>query len=147
MDVKAKSLEGYQVEIQSGNHTWISDEPLGVGLGQDRGPSPYGLLLGALAACKLITVRMYADRKGWTLEDVEIKLKHEKIRVGDGDEFESPVGSLVDSIETEVSFKGDLTPEQVERLAEISNRCPVHRTLISETRIHSVQEIRENPGG
>ena len=147
MEVKARSLQDYQVQIQVGQHEWISDEPVGVGKGQDRGPNPTSLMLGALAACKLITVRMYADRKGWALEDVEIRLKHQKIRAEEDKEFQSPPEMKVDLIETEIEFYGDLSQEQKERLAEISNRCPVHRTFTSETIIRSRLGLTQDVGG
>jgi putative redox protein len=136
MGVEARSIGGYQVEITAGRHRWVADEPVAAG-GEDAGPNPYDLLLGALAACKLITVQMYAQRKGWPLAGVEIKLSRHKIHARDCEDCESDPEAKVDIIESELSFQGDLTSEQIERMAQIADRCPVHRTLTSETKIRS----------
>jgi putative redox protein len=138
MSVHALSRAGYQVEINARRHTFLADEPPGVG--SDSGPSPYELLLGALAACKLITVQMYAERKGWPLEGVEIELSTHKIHARDCEDCENDPQAKVDIIETSLRFSGELSDDQLERLAEIADRCPVHRTLTSETRIRSKRE-------
>jgi putative redox protein len=135
MKVTARSLTGYQVELTAGNHRFIADES--VGDGDDAGPDPYGLLLAALGACKVMTVQMYARRKKWPLEDVEVKLSTRKVHARDCEDCESDPNARVDIIETELSFQGDLTPEQIGRLADIANRCPVHRTLTTETKIRT----------
>ncbi len=134
MRVIAKSIKQYQVAITARGHSWTADEPPSAG-GDDMGPNPYDLLLGSLAACKLITVQMYAQRKGWPLDGMEIRLDTRKIHARDCEDCESEPAALIDLIEGEISFAGDLSPEQLERLHEISNRCPVHRTLTSETKI------------
>jgi putative redox protein len=136
MPIEAKSLTGYQVEIKAGRHKILSDEPVGVG--DDAGPTPYELLLSSLAACKIMTVRMYAERKGWSLDSVEIKLDIDKTHSRDCEDCDSDPNALVDIIYSEAHFEGDLTEEQIDRLAEIADRCPVHRTLLSETKIRSV---------
>ncbi len=136
MKVSARSLKNYQVEIAVGNHVYRSDEPIPDG-GDDTGPNPYALLLGALGACKIITVRMYAQRKGWPLEDVAVDLSTYKIHAKDCEDCESDPNAKVDIVECEIKFKGDLTPEQIQRLKEISERCPVHRTMTSETKIRT----------
>ena len=135
MTVKAKSLTGYQVEIEAGRHKILADEPVGVG--DDAGPTPYELLLSSLAACKIMTVQMYAERKGWSLDSVEMSLDIDKSHARDCEDCESDPSALVDIIRTEVKFKGDLSEAQIDRLAEIADRCPVHRTLLSETKIRS----------
>jgi putative redox protein len=135
MAVTARSLENYQVEINAGIHTYNADEPISAG-GDDTAPNPYDLLLGGLAACKIITVQMYAKRKGWQVDSIELTLSHGKIDAADCEDCDSEKGK-VDEIKAEISFKGDLTPEQIARLGEISNRCPVHRTLSSETKIRT----------
>jgi putative redox protein len=135
MKIKAKSIQNLQVEIQAGNHTFLADEPLGVG--DDAGPDPYGLLLGALAACKVMTLFMYARRKKWPLEQVEIELDIRKIHARDCEGCDGDPNARVDLIETDLVFTGDLTPEQVARLAEISERCPVHRTLTGNIQIQT----------
>ena len=134
MVIIAHSIQNYQVEIKARDHLWMADEPLEA-RGDDSGPNPYELLLGALAACKIITVQMYAQRKKWPLTGIKIQLTNRRIHARDCDDCESQPNTLIDLIEGEISFEGDLTSEQLSRLHEISNRCPVHRTLLSETKI------------
>ena len=135
MRITAQSSTNVQVQIKSGRHDIITDEPLGIG--DDAGPDPYSLLLSSLAACTIMTVRMYAKRKNWPLEDVQLSLSTHKVHAKDCEDCESNPNAKVDIIECQISFQGDLTPEQLQRLTEISERCPVHRTLISETKIHT----------
>lgn len=135
MKVTARNTHNVQVEIEAGRHTFVADEPLGVG--DDAGPDPYALLLSALGACKVMTVLMYARRKGWPLEKVEVELQIYKIHARDCEDCESDPNARVDIIETGLLFSGDLSPEQVQRLEEISERCPVHRTLTGEVKIRT----------
>ena len=135
MSIQARSVAGYQVEITAGKHKFLSDEPIGVC--DDTGPNPYDLLLASLASCKIITVQMYARRKSWPLEGVDVVLSTQKIHARDCEDCETRVDAYVDIIETEVTFRGDLSAEQRERLSQIIDRCPVHRTLTSETKIRS----------
>ena len=129
MSITARSRSRYQVEIQAGNHQFISDEPAGVG--DDAGPNPFDLLLSSLASCTIITLQMYAGRKQWPLEGVEVKLDIRSVEelAPDGNKHRSSV------IEMDLSFDGPLSMEQVERLNEISTRCPIHRTLTGEVKI------------
>jgi putative redox protein len=90
-----------------------------------------------LGACKVITVQMYARKKGWPLEGVEVSLSTYKVHAKDCEDCESDPNAKIDVIECEIGFQGELSSEQIQRLAEISERCPVHRTLVSETRIHT----------
>ena len=136
MTVTARSLQNLQVEIKASNHQILADEPLRDG-GDDKGPSPYDLLLSSLAACKVMTVHLYARRKQWPVETVTLSLTHEKISASDCDDCQTEGRSKVDIINCEISFEGDLDAEQIQRLAEISNRCPIHRTLTSETKIRT----------
>ena len=136
MAIIARSLENYQVEITDERHIMIADEPESKG-GDDAGPMPYDFLLSALAGCKIITVQMYANRKEWVLGEVKVKLWHEKVLGKDCADCESEGNEKVDIIRSEISFSGDLTKEQIVRLKEISDRCPIHRTLTSETKIYS----------
>lgn len=123
----------YTQSIQAGGHTLTADEPAEAG-GADKGPTPYGLLLSALGACKSMTLRMYADRKEWPLERVSVKLRHRKIHAQDCGDCETKEGKI-DVIECEIALEGGLSEEQRARLMEIADRCPVHRTLMGEIKI------------
>ena len=126
---------GYLQSISIGPHRFLADEPAEVG-GFDAGPNPYELLLAALGACTGMTLRMYANRKGWPLEDIRVRLTHGKTHAEDCLGCETKEGAI-DRIEREISLIGDLTDEQRQRLLEIANKCPVHRTLTSEIRIET----------
>jgi putative redox protein len=110
--------------VRIGPHTLIADEPLDNG-GDDAGPAPHEWLLAGLGACTSITTKMYAVRKGWPLEAVEVSV--------DGATVE---GTFV--FTRHIAFKGELTDEQRVRLLEIANKCPVHKTLSGPIRIDTV---------
>jgi putative redox protein len=135
MDVICRSGQNYQVQINTGTHAFIADEPLDVG--DDAGPNPYDLLLSALGACSVMTIEMYAKRKNWPLESVEITLKTYKIYARDCVDCDSDPGSRVDVIERHISLTGNLSDEQRARLIEIADKCPIHRTLTSEVKIRT----------
>lgn len=118
----------YAVQLKSGDHTWASDEPRDAG-GLDTGPAPYDLLLGALGSCTAITLRMYADRKKWNLEQAEIILTHEKRHAEDCEDCDDDRKRRVDFISRRIHLTGDLSEEEKSRLLQIADRCPVHRTL------------------
>lgn len=124
---------GFANRITTSRHTLRADEPASVG-GTDTGPTPYDLLLASLGACTSMTLRMYAKHKGIALERVAVRLKHEKIHAKDCEECESTEGR-VDRIERELVLTGELTREQRERMLEIADRCPVHRTLVGSKQI------------
>ena len=129
VQVTVRSESGLQQEIVSGRHHLKSDEPTPFGM--DTGPSPYELLLAGLGACTSMTLRMYAERKGFDLGQVTIRLRHLRIHAEDCANCETKVGFL-DRIEREIEFTGRLDEAQRKRLLEIADRCPVHRTLKSE---------------
>lgn len=126
---------GFAQEINVGKHRLEADEPTDVG-GTDTGPSPYAFLLAALGSCTSMTLRMYADRKGWPLERVTVHLRHEKIHARDCEDCETRVGRI-DQIERRIEIEGALDDEQRARLLEVADKCPVHRTLSSEVHIAS----------
>ena len=122
----------YTQEIIAGQHRLTADEPRPVG--DDAGPTPYDLLLAGLGACTSMTVRMYADRKGWPLEQVRVALRHSRIHAKDCAECETQQG-MVDHIDRDIELIGDLDDEQREKLLAIAERCPVHRTLTSSVHV------------
>lgn len=105
----------YQTIITSDNHTIIADEPA-IMEGADTGISPYGLLLGSLASCTAITLRMYINRKMWIVDEIGVNV--EMFKTEDGV-----------TIESQLSFKGELTNEQLKRLVTIADACPIHKLL------------------
>jgi putative redox protein len=113
--------------VWAGEHTLIADEPIGLG-GDDTGPGPYELLLAALGACTSMTLLLYARRKQWPLEGVEVRLQHDRSYEKDCAECESGEGHL-DYVRKEIVVAGELDPQQVRRLAEIAEKCPVNQTL------------------
>lgn len=128
--VRVREAGRFAQEVTVGRHTFVVDEPAAVG-GQDAGPTPYDLLLAALGACTSMTLRMYAERKGWPLGGVSVELSHSRIHARDCAECETEHG-LLDRIERQIHLDGPLSEEQHRRLMEIADRCPVHRTLTSE---------------
>jgi uncharacterized OsmC-like protein len=130
MSIVARSAGGLKVEISAGPHLFVSDEPAPVG--EDAGPSPYDLLLAALAACTVITLHMYAQRKGWALHSVETRLSTRKVHAADFETCEDDPNARIDLIERELVLRGELDAEQRARLIEIADRCPVHRSLTGE---------------
>jgi putative redox protein len=123
----------FQNAVSIGPHRLLADEPVAAG-GDDTGPGPYDFLLTALGACKSMTMRLYADRKSWPLERATVTLSHSKIYAKDCAECEAREGML-DHIEVAIGLEGPLDGEQRQRILEIADKCPVHRTLTSEIRI------------
>jgi putative redox protein len=126
---------GLAQEITAGPHRLRADEPREMG-GADSGPTPYGLLLAGLGACTAMTLRLYADRKRWPLEGTEVLLTHDRIHARDCADCETREGML-DRLERRVHLQGPLSEEQRQRLLEIANKCPVHRTLTSEVKVET----------
>ena len=134
-EVVVKYIKNYQQEAKTSQHTIIIDEAKDVG-GDGKGPDPYDLLLSALGGCTSMTIMMYARRKGWPLEGVQVTLHHEKIHASDCEECITEEGKL-DQITKTIFLKGDLTQEQRERLLEIADRCPVNKTITTECHVVS----------
>ncbi len=125
----------FQQSISVGPHRFLADEPVAVG-GLDSGPGPYDLLLSALGACTAMTLRLYAERKKLPLERVSVQLSHAKIHAADCADCETKDGK-VDRIDLTIDLQGALDAEARERLLEIADKCPVHRTLTSEINIRT----------
>jgi uncharacterized OsmC-like protein/fermentation-respiration switch protein FrsA (DUF1100 family) len=129
----------FQQTVSVGPHRLLADEPVSAG-GKDTGPGPYDFLLAGLGACTSMTMRLYADRKSLPLERVTVTLKHSKIYAQDCAECDTKAGML-DQIDRVIAMEGALDAEQRQRLMEIADKCPVHRTLTSE--IHIVTQAAD----
>lgn len=123
-------------------HQLRADEPESVG-GTDTGPGPYDYLLAALGACTNMTIKMYADRKGWTIDRLETRLRHAKVHAEDCADCETR-GGKVDRIERRLLIDGPLDADQKAKLREIADKCPVHRTLHSEISIVTTMDGAES---
>ena len=125
--------EGFFTELFANGHALVADEPAAYG-GTDRGPTPYDYLLAALGACTGMTLQMYARLKKIPLQKAIVRLSHEKIHAKDCAACEAADGKI-DRMEREVELVGDLTDEQRQRMLEIADRCPVHKTLHGEVEV------------
>lgn len=124
--VSITRMERYKTEIKTGtNHQIITDEPLADG-GRDTGGTPMELLAASLASCSSITMRMYADRKEWDLEEVKVTI-----------DFERDGKNKKTTFKKEIEIKGNLDDEQKERIYKIAERCPVHQVIMNEVKIES----------
>ena len=127
---------GFRTDVIAGGHALVADEPASAG-GTDAGPSPYDLLAAALASCTSMTLKMYAAHKKVGLESATVRVRHDRIHARDCEDCETTEGRI-DRFEREIVLTGDPTDEQRERMLEIADRCPVHRTLHAEVKVRSV---------
>jgi putative redox protein len=135
-DAAARTFSGgFRTDLRVGAHSMTADEPASVG-GTDAGPSPYGLLSAALASCTSMTLRMYADFKKLDLRSATTAVTHRKIHAEDCADCENTDGR-VDEFRRVITLAGDLTDDQRERMLEIADRCPVHRTLHGTAKVRS----------
>jgi putative redox protein len=139
-DVTVRSVSNLKNEVIYGlGRTLIVDEPINAG-GEDAGPDPYTLLLGALGSCISMTVTLYARRKQWPLERVTVHLRQNRIHAKDCAECDQSTEGYVHRILRSVEFEGNLSDEQRARLKEIAHKCPVHKTLSSKIMISDLDE-------
>jgi putative redox protein len=131
--VVAGGVTGLTQEILVGVHPLTADEPVSEG-GADAGPSPYEFLLAALGSCTSMTIGMYARRKSWPLIGITVRLRHSKVHARDCADCDADESRL-DRIERDIQLQGKLSAEQREKLLEIADKCPVHRTLTSKIEI------------
>ncbi len=124
MRVQEADADGFLQDVQSGSHHVLADEPVKFG-GTDKGLTPYGLVSAGLGACTSMTIRMYARRKGWPLTNVSVDITHAKEHAADA----ADPGAKVDHFDRTIRLEGDLSDTQREKLLEIADKCPVHRTL------------------
>jgi uncharacterized OsmC-like protein/alpha/beta superfamily hydrolase len=121
------SDDGFSTQMKVGNHYMMADEPTSFG-GNDYGPSPYELVSAGLSACTAMTIQMYAKRKNWNLENVEVHTSYDKIHADDCNECES-TSAKIDTFYREIKLTGNLDGKQLERILKIADKCPVHKTL------------------
>jgi putative redox protein len=133
--VARTSGNGFRTEVRAGDHALIADEPASVG-GTELGPTPYDLLAAALATCTSMTLRMYANHKQLDLESATVRVEHDKIHAKDCEDCESGSGKI-DEFRRRIELQGELSEEQRQRMLEIADRCPVHRTLHGEVKVRS----------
>lgn len=139
--VREADKAGFLTDITSGDgHHLLADEPLAYG-GTNRGLSPYGLLSAGLGACTSMTIRMYARRKGWPLEEISVDVSHDKVHAQDA---ETATGLKIDTWRRRITLTGPLDATQRTRLLEIADKCPVHRTLERSSTV--ITELVEKEG-
>ncbi|WP_396589538.1 alpha/beta fold hydrolase [Allomuricauda sp. R78024] len=125
--------DGFTTQMKVGNHYMIADEPTSYG-GNDFGPSPYELVSAGLSACTVMTIQMYARRKGWPVDNVEVHTSYSKSHAEDCENCESD-NAKIDTFHREIKLTGNLDDKQKARVMQIADKCPVHKTLHSETQI------------
>ncbi len=125
--------EAFTTKMKVGNHYMTADEPTSFG-GNDFGPSPYEYVSAGLAACTAMTIQMYARRRGWDVENVEVHTSYGKQHAIDCEDCEN-AAAKIDTFERDIKLTGPLDEKQKERLLQIANKCPVHKTLHSEVNV------------
>ena len=135
--ITAELTAGTQVTLSNGRHTWLSDEPRPAG-GDDTGPTPYEILVGALAACTCITLALYCRHKGIALKSVTATYEHGRVHADDCKNCGDTKAGYIDRITSHLRIAGEFDEAQRKRLAQIVERCPVHKTLANG--VHMVNE-------
>ena len=132
--VSASLKSGTAVDIRCRRFLWRSDEPAAVG-GADTGPSPYEFLLGSLAACIVITLRLYASHKDIPLSGVDVTLEFDRVHADDCVDCDERADGLIERVQSQITIHGELTAAQRARLTQVAQRCPVHKTLANGVQI------------
>lgn len=138
--IQATTAAGFETALKMGEHVMTADEPVSAG-GTDRGPTPYDLLGAALASCKTMTLRYYANREKLPLESAEATVAHERIHTKDCAECLSE-NAYVHRFVVTIRLTGPLSAGQRAKLLEVAGRCPVAKTLKNE--IVVVDRLEEN---
>jgi len=141
--ITAKLTSGMVVELSNGRHDWRADEPLSAG-GTDAGPNPYELLLGSLAACTCITISWYCQHKKIPLESVSTTYDFSRVHADDCKDCDIPDKGFIEKITSNVHIEGDFDEAQRKRLAQIAQRCPVHKTLAHGVQFEDNASFSEN---
>ena len=134
-EVAVRTRQGFTTEVNAAGHRLVADEPEDQG-GENRGPTPYDLLSAALASCTSMTLRMYADHKKLDLDAVTVRIRHKKIHARDCEDCETGKGRI-DELQRTIELEGSLSSEVRQRMLEIADKCPVHRTLHGEVKVRS----------
>jgi len=125
--------DGFTTQMKVGNHYMIADEPIDVG-GNDFGPSPYELVSAGLSACTAMTIQMYAKRKGWQIDNIEVHTSYSRTHAADCEDCEAE-NTKIDTFHREIKLTANLDEKQQKRILEIADKCPVHKTLHSENQV------------
>ncbi|MBT9188401.1 MULTISPECIES: bifunctional alpha/beta hydrolase/OsmC family protein [Zobellia] len=125
--------DDFSTQMKVGNHFMLADEPVDVG-GNDFGPSPYELVSAGLSACTAMTVQMYAKRKGWKIDNIEVHTSYSRSHAADCKDCESDAAKI-DTFTREIKLTADLDEKQKLRILQIADKCPVHKTLHSKTQV------------
>ncbi len=127
---------GFRTELNAGGHRFVTDEPVELG-GTDLGPSPYGLLSSALAACTAMTLHVYAKAKQWPLQEIRVFVRHSKVHEKHCEDCETDPKAMIDRLERRIWVRGELSDDIRARLVQIAEKCPVHRTLQASVRVET----------
>ena len=125
--------DGFSTQMKVGSHQMMADEPTSFG-GNNFGPSPYELVSAGLSACTAMTIQMYAKRKNWNVENVEVHTSYGKIHAEDCNDCDN-TNSKIDVFNREIKLTGDLDEKQLKRLLQIADKCPVHKTLHATVKV------------
>jgi len=126
--ISAELESGTVVRLSNGRHDWTADEPTDAG-GTDAGPNPYELLLGSLAACTCLTIYMYCRHKGMTLHSIRASYELSNVHADDCKDCDDSEKGFIEMVTSNIDIRGNFDDAQRKRLAQIVERCPVHKTL------------------